>query len=152
MSDSGGLERYRGVKGLYLLVIGLEEGDYRVGRLYEGKLPDGFYVYIGSAWGSGGLGARLSRHLVRSKKVHWHIDWITSDPRSRVSSVYILPGVKGESDLYNIVSSIGGCIIPGFGSSDDPGSRCHLLYLKTDLDVLEGILSEFYPNYIKILL
>ncbi|MCE4606866.1 MAG: DUF123 domain-containing protein [Desulfurococcales archaeon] len=146
------LERYRGIKGLYLLLLRLEKGDYTIGNLYTGILPGGIYVYIGSAWGPGGLGARVSRHLSVDKRIHWHIDWLTSDPRCELIGVYLFPSAKGESSLYNLLAGISECIIPGFGSSDDPRAKCHLLFLRESLGKLESALRDFHPNYIKILL
>jgi len=146
------LEKYWGIKGLYLLLLHLEKGSYSIGKLYTGVLPGGTYAYIGSAWGPGGLGARVSRHLSANKRIHWHIDWLTSDTRCKLTGVYLFPRVKGESEMYRILSEIGECLIPGFGSSDDRGSKCHLLLLKKSLKELEDVLRYFYPNYVKILL
>lgn len=63
----------------------------KIGRLGEFDFPAGWYAYVGSAFGSGGLRGRLKHHLSQVKKPHWHIDylrmaanvhevwWITSD-------------------------------------------------------------------------
>lgn len=146
------LEKYRGIKGLYLLLLHLEEGYYNVGKLYTGVLPSGTYAYIGSAWGPGGLDTRVSRHLSANKRIHWHIDWLTSDTRCKLIGVYLFPRVKGESEMYRILSKIGECVILGFGSTDDRSSKCHLLLLKKSLKELEDVLQYFYLNYVKILL
>jgi Uri superfamily endonuclease len=48
-----------------------------VGRLGEFAFPVGWYLYVGSAFGPGGLRARLERHLLRladGKRPHWHVD------------------------------------------------------------------------------
>jgi Uri superfamily endonuclease len=47
-----------------------------VGRKGSLALQPGFYLYIGSALGPGGLRARVSRHADRDKKKHWHIDYL----------------------------------------------------------------------------
>jgi len=72
-------------KGTYALVMSLKgEVAIVVGRLVmKGKtfagseitFPPGYYVYFGSA--HGGLSARVSRHLKREKRLHWHIDYLT---------------------------------------------------------------------------
>jgi Uri superfamily endonuclease len=144
------IEEFKCVKGLYILLIELEPGKYRVGRFFEGVLPGGLYIYIGSAWGRGGLAARVSRHLKKNKRKHWHIDWITSDERTRILKVYFLPRLKGEERLYRALEPIGECIVPGFGSSDTRGSKCHFLKLKTSVEVLEAVIHGFYPDYTKI--
>ena len=53
----------------------------QIGRLGGMQLSKGWYVYVGSAFGPGGLAARVSRHLQRHKTRHWHIDhliWATT--------------------------------------------------------------------------
>ncbi len=36
----------------------------------------GLLVYVGSAFGSGGLRGRISHHLRINRKCHWHIDYL----------------------------------------------------------------------------
>ena len=53
----------------------------QIGRLGGVQLSKGWYVYVGSAFGPGGLAARVSRHLRCHKTRHWHIDhliWATT--------------------------------------------------------------------------
>ncbi|MDP6675481.1 MAG: GIY-YIG nuclease family protein [Gammaproteobacteria bacterium] len=47
-----------------------------VGKLGNMMLQPGFYIYVGSALGPGGIKARVSRHRRRNKKLHWHIDYL----------------------------------------------------------------------------
>lgn len=50
--------------GTYVLVIRLREPqEISVGRLGVFPFHHGYYVYIGSAFGPGGLKARIRRHL-----------------------------------------------------------------------------------------
>ena len=81
--------------GTYALLMKLPgRRVIRIGRRGDGVFPQGYYTYIGSAFGSGGVCARLGRHLVHTKKMHWHIDylrehveiiaiWCTYDPLQR---------------------------------------------------------------------
>lgn len=39
-------------------------------------LAPGWYYYIGSAFGAGGLRARLRHHLQPIRKAHWHVDYL----------------------------------------------------------------------------
>ena len=39
-------------------------------------LEPGYYLYCGSAHGSGGLKGRVTRHLTGSFKKFWHIDFL----------------------------------------------------------------------------
>jgi Uri superfamily endonuclease len=41
------------------------------------SLVPGRYIYAGSAYGPGGLKARVSRHMRRAKRSQWHIDQLT---------------------------------------------------------------------------
>jgi Uri superfamily endonuclease len=52
--------------------------NIRVGKLGIYTFQPGYYFYLGSALGPGGLRGRLNRHIRRNKKKHWHIDYIRS--------------------------------------------------------------------------
>lgn len=64
--------------GTYLLLLQSEQlCETRVGALGTVRLYAGRYVYIGSAFGPGGLPARLRRHLGPApSSLHWHIDYL----------------------------------------------------------------------------
>jgi len=66
--------------GTYVLALWLERAtSIPVGRLGLTQFPAGWYLYVGSALGPGGLRARLGRHCRRlstGKKAHWHIDYL----------------------------------------------------------------------------
>jgi Uri superfamily endonuclease len=50
-----------------------------IGRLGSIDFPVGWYLYVGSAHGPGGLHARLARHRRRlggTKRAHWHVDYL----------------------------------------------------------------------------
>jgi len=67
----------RAARGTYALLIQLrQDATLRVGRLGTFRFPAGYYVYVGSALGPGGLKARLARHRRRQKAAHWHIDYL----------------------------------------------------------------------------
>jgi Uri superfamily endonuclease len=116
--------------GTYLIVLHLDKMEkLQIGKLGLWEIPEGYYVYVGSARGPGGLAGRLRRHLrpPERKRLHWHIDslastadivqiWWSEDPSS------------GECRWADRLATIGSRFIPGFGSSD---CRCagHLLRL-----------------------
>jgi len=61
--------------GTYALVVALDRSQHiTIGRRGGFHFPAGFYIYIGSALGPGGLSARIGRHLLAEKRLHWHID------------------------------------------------------------------------------
>ena len=65
-------------KGIYILFLRNEiEQRIQVGKLGEFQFQAGIYAYAGTAYGSGGLHARLKRHFRQEKKVRWHIDYLS---------------------------------------------------------------------------
>ena len=108
------------------------------------RIEPGFYVYVGSACGPGGLRARILRHLRRSKKVRWHIDKITSNVSARIVRVIYSDKVQGnlfERRVSSCLFSKGLDYIERFGSSDDRENVSHLFYSK-HLDELNSALKE----------
>jgi len=75
-------------KGTYCLIFSVEGVTFRTGGGREFAVPAGNYIYVGSAFGSGGLRARVGRHLKRGKRPHWHIDYLTTKvPVSAMTAV-----------------------------------------------------------------
>jgi Uri superfamily endonuclease len=68
-----------------------------VGRLGPVRLPAGTLRYFGSAYGPGGLRARVRRHLAReNRRDRWHIDAVTR--ALGVGRILLVPGGR-ECDL-----------------------------------------------------
>jgi Uri superfamily endonuclease len=133
--------------GTYVLALWLEApADISIGRLGESRFPAGWYLYAGSAFGPGGLPARLTRHqrhFASGKRAHWHVDylrertvwggaWGSSAPQrlecTWAAALHHLPGAR--------------IVVPGFGASD---CRClshlvHVLALPSE-DWFAGILG-----------
>ena len=64
-------------KGTYVLIAYVAQMKrLEVGRLGAYDIVPGFYAYVGSAFGSGGLRARLGHHLESTASPHWHIDYL----------------------------------------------------------------------------
>ena len=64
-------------KGSYLLVFHCEQPTtLTVGQLGDVNLPSGMVLYAGSAYGPGGLQARIARHWRLDKPLRWHIDYL----------------------------------------------------------------------------
>jgi len=64
----------------YVLILRLKRNrKIRIGRS-KGSSPilfrAGYYAYVGSAFGPGGLKSRVKRHLRMDKKTVWHIDYL----------------------------------------------------------------------------
>lgn len=118
-------------RGTYQLLIKLDNNEtITVGRLGAFEFPAGFYVYTGSAMS--GLDARISRHLRKAKRYHWHIDFLLE--RSTIIRYAIEESSsKRECEINAATLAMPGArvIVDGFGSSD---CRCrtHLVYFETD--------------------
>jgi len=64
-------------KGTYILIARvLQLKHLDIGSLGELDIVPRFYAYVGSAFGSGGLRARLGHHLESTAEPHWHIDYL----------------------------------------------------------------------------
>jgi Uri superfamily endonuclease len=101
----------------------------RVGRLGNVFIATGYWIYVGSAFGPGGLRSRLAHHLSPSHRRHWHLDYIKAAMRP-VEAWTTADTVKREHDWAVAVASIDGAKrpIPGFGASDcDCGT--HLMHM-----------------------
>ncbi|WP_159727869.1 DUF123 domain-containing protein [Methylosinus sp. Ce-a6] len=110
--------------GAYVLLVRLAHPlEVAAGRRHATLAP-GRYLYCGSAKGPGGLRARLARHMRRGKRRRWHIDQLTESGESQGAWITL---AASECDL---VAALGALPVPldGFGSSDCPRCRSHLLY------------------------
>ena len=63
--------------GSYILVLrNPARQPIQIGKWRSLVFQAGFYLYTGSAFGPGGVRARLGRHLRESKSLRWHIDYL----------------------------------------------------------------------------
>lgn len=63
--------------GTYILILRSDiQASVRIGRLGWLTVEPGYYLYVGSALGPGGLRARLDRHLRGTSQPHWHLDYL----------------------------------------------------------------------------
>lgn len=66
--------------GTYVLLMRApDEGGATIGKLGRIHFAGGWLLYVGSAFGSGGLRARVRRHLRDDKTLHWHIDHLLGE-------------------------------------------------------------------------
>ena len=116
------------LKGVYALLINLDsDEEIRVGSLGTIHFPKGFYLYIGSAMN--GIEARVTRHLGKTKKIHWHIDYFLKN--AEITNVYYKEGGKGLECSLARQCKKGFLAIPRFGSSDCACTG-HLFYEEKD--------------------
>src|SRR5208337_3878260 len=102
----------------------------QIGRLGALQLQSGFYLYVGSALGPGGVRARLAHHLKLSRRPHWHIDYLRA--HTSVEEIgYCLDTRRLEPVWAKRIGLAEGASVPlvGFGSTD---CRCesHLFFFQ----------------------
>ncbi len=120
-------------KGTYVLIASVPQMKrIEIGRLGAFDLVPGFYAYVGSAFGAGGLRARVGHHLDSTAAPHWHIDYLLQVAQP-VEVWYTTAERKLEhhwADLLEKATNFR-APIPRFGSSDYYRSRSsHLFYSK----------------------
>ena len=138
----------RSEKGTYAVIFQCRsKATQQVGQWGMISLREGYYVYVGSAFGPGGVKARVSHHYHNTKKPHWHIDylrrfmcpvtvWYTYDHRRlehRWAKVFL---------KMNNMSPF-----QGFGCSDcDKQNPCHMtcsscwVHIQKQVDGVKGSL------------
>jgi Uri superfamily endonuclease len=106
-----------------------------VGALGRLTFKKGLYAYVGSAQNN--LEQRIKRHLGKTKRRFWHVDYLLSNKVARVIEVFHEQADKAEECAVARIISERGELIEGFGSSD---CRC-----KSHLFRIEdyGFLQEF---------
>jgi len=121
--------------GTYALILQSHSNEtIQIGRWGQLNLQPGHYIYIGSASRPGGVQARVSRHLHKNKRKHWHIDYL----REHITPLEVWISYAAEyleHEWVGILSEISELIpIQGFGCSD---CRCfsHLFFTP---EILEG--------------
>lgn len=110
--------------GTYALVLHLADDAFiEVGKLGRALFRSGFYVYVGSALGPGGLAGRLRRHARPTHtpewRDRWHIDYLRH--YAKVVEVWAVPGEqRREHGWASICGQLPGmtAAMAGFGSSD----------------------------------
>jgi Uri superfamily endonuclease len=128
-------------KGIYCLVFNTPGCTIRIGALGALLFQSGWYIYIGSALGSGGL-QRLRRHIslsrLRDKQPTWHVDYLLTSPE--FSLEYAVCAVSEDRYECLLSCELNRNRIPGFGCSD---CSCisHLFYRNED--PIEEILIAF---------
>ncbi len=132
--------------GSYLLLFHIKRPLVaEVGRLGVLTLVPGSWIYAGSAWGSGGLRARLTRHFRSCKRPHWHIDALSR----QLSPVAALAEFQSGQALRLmrlecvwtqalLAHPLFSAPLSGFGSSDcRSGCPAHLIHSCEFLDLAE---------------
>lgn len=120
--------------GTYALVLRCHtRAKAQIGRWGHLDIEPGYYIYVGSAFGPGGVSARVLRHCRAAACKHWHIDylrefvtplwaWYSHDP-VRLEHRWA-QALAGMADMTSI---------EGFGCSDC-NCQAHLFHAVTEPD------------------
>ena len=119
-------------RGAYALILRLaRDRSLDIATLGRPVLPAGLYLYAGSAWGPGGIRARVGRHLRHPKARVWHIDHLTE--AAEIDRALAFPGAT-ECAIADFVVVRGAQVpVPGFGASDCRRCEAHLLAVRPAL-------------------
>ena len=122
----------RNSPGTYALILkSPAERWIEIGKLGKCLIRPGNYIYTGSAFGPGGLKARIAHHTRISQRPHWHIDHLRlALPLDEVW--YSYDSERYEHQWADAFSRLKGAIRPiaGFGASDC-SCKSHLLFFST---------------------
>ena len=120
-------------KGTYILIVSVARmRRLEIGRLGSFGIIPGFYAYVGSARGPGGIRARVGHHLESVAAPHWHIDYLLGIA-TPAEVWYAVSDRRLEQDWAELLAEAPffRAPIPRFGSSDYRRSRTsHLFYSK----------------------
>lgn len=113
-------------KGSYLLIFFNDKPFKKaIGSLGQRDFKKGYYVYVGSAMQA--LEKRIKRHLRKTKKTRWHLDFI-SPLCMKVDRVYpIRRNDRVEEAMARKLMTVCDDYVPGFGASDS-GLDSHFFY------------------------
>lgn len=118
-------------KGAYALVLRLDEAIHiEFPRVTRDQLMPGWYVYVGSARGRGGIRARVTHHFRSEKTAHWHIDRLTVNA-AEMLALAVADGHECELVGKLLKSPEFKAVAAGFGSTDCRLCESHLLTTST---------------------
>jgi len=105
--------------GTYALILqSHSNATAQIGRWGVLELEPGYYVYVGSAFGPGGVRARVSRHFRTLKAKHWHVDYLREFV-TPVAAWYSHDPVRLEHEWARVLHDMPGVSpVQGFGCSD----------------------------------
>ncbi len=129
-----------GKPGTYILCLYLPENKtIRIGRLGDHDFKQGYYFYVGSAFGPGGIAARCGHHLRLSHEPRWHMDYLRRHCRLQ----YILFSTRRQQLEHRWAGKLAkdsnySIPVTRFGASD---CRCaaHLFYCAVQEDIEKKI-------------
>ena len=112
--------------GAYALLIAVDRARPFGRGAKTGTVAPGWHIYAGSAYGPGGVRARLKRHFDPEKRPHWHVDGLTVGAASLAALAF---RNGNECALVAKLRAVSCFAVeaPGFGGSDCRRCPAHLL-------------------------
>lgn len=141
------------MKGTYTIMIACDSSiRVKFGKLGYAEVGKGCYLYTGSALGRGAvsLEGRLKRHSSVSKRVRWHVDYLTCHPSAKVKAAVFLRSPRRLECLIGRAVSRemnASPILPHIGASDCK-CRGHLVRADSSLNAAT-IVSRLRRIYLK---
>jgi Uri superfamily endonuclease len=114
-----------------LLLSSAANRPLQIGRLGQCCVRPGFYVYVGSACGPGGVRARVAHHCQPAARPHWHIDYLRTV--TQIEAIwYTYDSIRWEHVWADVVQHLYAAVMPlrRFGASDC-ACASHLYFFPT---------------------
>ena len=123
--------------GTYVLILRSDDRKtLQIGKRGPLDIAPGYYVYVGSALGPGGVLARVSRHCRSVISKHWHIDYLRAHT-ALVSVWFCYSPVRLEHAWAGLVATLRGTRpVTRFGCSDCDCAT-HLYFLSREPELSE---------------
>ncbi len=114
-----------------MILVSSSDRLIQIGKLGQLLLHPGYYIYAGSAFGPGGIKARIAHHSRISQRPHWHIDYLRA--YLHLNEIWYTYDCEHHEHLWaTVLGCSKGATIPiaGFGASD---CRCqsHLYLIRS---------------------
>ncbi len=116
--------------GTYVLLLECAvKTELSIGKLGRMMTVPGYYLYVGSAFGPGGVRARINHHRKIAVRPHWHIDYLR--PVAGLVDAWCVYNRRCEHEWAQILLQGENIAmpLPDFGSSDC-GCTTHLFQLE----------------------
>ena len=111
-------------KGTYAALFALPRPTYfsaigRAGRFLTVTSESGYFVYVGSAFGSGGVLAHIQNHARHATNILWHLDSVRA-AMALAKIWFTFDSTKRECAWSNLLHNVlGGSVpVPGFGAAE----------------------------------
>ena len=123
-----------GSNGTYLLYMRIIKPIKVIIPNKEITIDEGYYIYVGSAFGPGGLSSRIHRHLRISKKNHWHIDQLTTSQHCSILSIAAFLDERSECQIAQKLTDFENISTIGDIGNSDCRNSCSTHFFKVEID------------------